>query len=55
MLYNYGWEKQQTQRRKRSGPKSVRHAKKPSKRKPVTDQKNHFKSVWLDKIYLHKI
>ena len=28
MLYNHGWEKQQTQRPKGSGPKRVRQAKK---------------------------
>ena len=49
MLYNYGWEKQQTQRPKGSGPKRVRQAKKPTKRNPATGQKDHFKSIWLDK------
>ena len=29
-LYNHGWEKQQTQRPKGSGPKRVRQAKKPT-------------------------
>ena len=35
MLYNDGWEKQQTQRPKGSGPKRVRQAKKPTKRNPA--------------------
>ena len=35
MLYNHGWEKQQTQRPKGSGPKRVRQAKKPTKRNPA--------------------
>ena len=46
---NHGWEKQQTQRPKGSGPKWVRQAKKPTKRNPATGQKDHFKSIWLDK------
>ena len=45
MLYNHGWEKQQTQRPKGSGPKRVRQAKKPTKRNPATGQKDHFKSI----------
>ena len=55
MLYNHGWEKQQTQRPKGSGPKRVWQAKKPTKRNPATGQKDHFKSIWLDKIYIRKI
>ena len=49
MLYNHGWEKQQTQRPKGPGPKRVRQAKKPTKRNPAMGQKDHFKSIWLDK------
>ena len=54
MLYNHGWEKQQTQRPKGSGPKRVCQAKKPTKRNPGTGQKDHFKSLWLDKIHRNK-
>ena len=54
MLCNHGWEKQQTQRPKGSGPKRVRQAKKPTKRNPATGQKDHFKSIWLDKIHKNK-
>ena len=54
MLYNHGWEKQQTQRSKGSGPKRVRQAKKPTKRNLATGQKDHFKSKWLDKIHKNK-
>ena len=50
----HGWEKQQTQRPKASEPKRVRHAKKPTKRNPATGKKTHFKSIYLDKIYIHK-
>ena len=49
MLHNHGWEKQQTQRPKGSGPKRVRQAKKPNKKNPATVQKDHFESIWLDK------
>ena len=49
MLCNHGWEKQQTQRLKGSVPKRVRQAKKPTKINPATGQKDHFKSIWLDK------
>ena len=49
MLCNHGREKQQTQRPKRSGPKRVRQAKKPTNKNPATGQKDHFKSIWLDK------
>ena len=49
MLYNHGWEKQQTQRPKGSGLKSVMQAKKPTKRNPAMGQKDHFKSIWLNK------
>ena len=53
MLYNHGWEKQQTQRPKGSGPKRVRQAKKPTKTNPATGQKDHFKSIWLDKKFIY--
>ena len=53
MLYNHGWEKQQTQRPKGSGPKRVRQAKKPTKRNPATGQKDHLKSIWLDKKFIY--
>ena len=49
MLCNHGWEKQQTQRPKGSGPKRVRQPKKPTKRNPAMGQKDHFKGIWLDK------
>ena len=49
MLYNHGWEKQQTQR-----PKRVRQVKKPNHRNPATGQKDHLKSIWLDKIHKNK-
>ena len=55
MLYNHGWEKQQTQRPRGSGAKRVGQAKKPNKRNPATGQMDHFKSIWLDKIYIRKI
>ena len=55
MLYNQGWEKQQTQRPKGSGPKRVRQAKKLTKRNPAAGQKDHFKSIWLDKNLICKI
>ena len=42
MLYNHGWEKQQTQRPKGSGPKRVRQAKKLTKRNPATGPKGPF-------------
>ena len=45
MLYNHGWEKQQTQRPKGSGPKTVRQAKKSTKRNPAMGQKDHFKII----------
>ena len=51
MLYNHGWEKQQTQRPKASGPKGVRQAKKPIKKNPATGQKAY---GWT-KIYIRKI
>ena len=44
MLYNHGWEKQQTQRPKGSGPKRVEQAKKPTKTNPATGQKDHLKN-----------
>ena len=53
MLYNHGWEKQQTQRPKGFGPKKVRQAKKPTKRNPATGQKDDFKSIWLDKKFIY--
>ena len=53
MLYNHGWEKQQTQRPKGSGPKRVRQGKKPTKRNPATGQKDPFKSIWLDKKFIY--
>ena len=46
MSYNHGWEKQQTQRPKGSGPKMVRQAKKPTKRNLAMGQKDHFKSAF---------
>ena len=55
MLYNHGWEKQQTQRTKGSGPKRVRQAKKPSKRNPATGQKAISKAYGWTKIYIRKI
>ena len=54
MLYNHGWEKQQTQRPKGFGPKRVRQARKPTKRNSATGQKDNFKSIWLDKIHKNK-
>ena len=39
MLCNHGWEKEQTQRPKGSGPKRVRQAEKPPKRNPVTNKR----------------
>ena len=54
MLCNHGWEKQQTQRPKGSGPKKVRQAMKPIKRNPAMGQKDHFKSIWLNKIHRNK-
>ena len=54
MLYNHGWEKQQTQRPKSFEPKRVRQARKSTKRNPATGQKDHFKSIWLDKIHKNK-
>ena len=53
MLYNHGWEKQQTQRPKDSGPERVRQAKKPTKRNPATGQKDHFKG-WTKNGVGHK-
>ena len=49
MLNNHECEKQKTQKPKGSGPKKVRQAKKPTKRNPAAGQKDHFKSIWLDK------
>ena len=53
MLNNHGWEKQQTQRPKKSGPKRVRQAKKPTKSNPAMGQKDHFKKNLqeFDKLY----
>ena len=42
MLCNHGWEKQQAQRAKGSGPKMVRQAKKPTKRNSAAGQKGSF-------------
>ena len=42
MLCNHGWEKQQTQRPKGSGPKRVRQAKKLTKRNPAVLSKGLF-------------
>ena len=47
MLCNHGWEKQQTQRPKGSGPKRVKQAKKLTKRNPAMGQKDHFKRYTL--------
>ena len=56
MLCNHGWEKQQTQRPKGSGPKGSGRQRNPPK-EILPLQKDHFKSIWLDKkkIYMHKI
>ena len=45
---------QQNQRPKVSGPKKGQQAKKSTKRNLATGQKEHFKSIWLDKVYSHK-
>ena len=46
MLCNHGWEKQQTQRPKGSGPKRVRQAKKPTKRNPANITALHTKYIF---------
>ena len=53
MLYNHGWEKQQAQRPKGSGPKRVRQAKKPTKRNPATGQKDHSKAYGWTKKFIY--
>ena len=34
--------------------KSVRQAKQSTEKNSVTGQKDYFKSIWLEKIYIHK-
>ena len=49
MLYNHGWEKQQTQRSKGSG-----RQKKTTKRYLATGQKDYFKCIQLDKNFINR-
>ena len=49
MLCNHGWEKKQTQRPKGSGPKRGQTGKETHQKKSCHGQKDHFKSIWLDK------
>ena len=55
MLYNHGWEKQQTQRPKGSGSKRVRQARKPTKRNPATVKRTISKAYGGTKIYIRKM
>ena len=55
MLYNHGWEKQQTQIPKGSGPKRVRQAKKPTKRNLPRVKRTISKAYGWTKIYIRKI
>ena len=56
MLYNYGWEKQQTQRPKGSGPKKGQAGKETHQKKSCHGSKGPFqKHMDGQKIYIRKM